>query len=166
MDRAEPLSARATRSELLDSIRRWREDLTHVDMTRSTLGFGIASRSIGLVAALMQVAVERLVPEAVLPERPTLGHRIQALERYGPAHRMTCSEQPRRIVTRPELKRLLRLSRMRAFVTHQEDQGLSSAAEIGRMTSPEVIEFLDAVEAVARLPLFDELICVEGRPME
>jgi len=161
MDRVELLSAETIRSELLNSISRWREELRYVDTSRSTLGFGIATRSVALVAALTQAAVECLIPQAVLPDRPTLGQRINALERYGPALRMTCSEQPRRLVTRPELERLRRLSRMRAFVAHQEDQGLNTVAEIGRMSSPEVIDFLDVVEEVARLPLFDELICVE-----
>ena len=159
MTLAEPMPASEARSELLVSIARWREELTHIDLTRSTLGFGIAARSVTLVGLLLRLTVRDLLPEAALGDRPTLGQRISALERYGPRHRTTCSEPDRKLVGKTDLELLRKLSRMRSFVAHQEDHTV--AADVGRLAPGAVTEFLDVVEAVARLPVFEELVCAE-----
>jgi hypothetical protein len=136
---------------------------------RSTYGVGVTTTGVRLVERLLVLAVAATVPEAPLPSKPTLGQRVGAIEQYGRKHSMVCLGLPRRLVTRTEITVLNRLTKGRNALVHLQDDG-SFATTMGRMRLSDVAEMIDIAEAVAHLPLFDELLCREatqqhrGRP--
>ena len=150
------------RDHLLGKTDGWREQLPPDGTFMGTLGAGIALSAISLVGVLLRRAVVVLLPEATLPERPTLGFYVNAIERYGRDHAITCIQQSRRLVTAPEIRVLNMLSRKRAALAHQEEAWASDASAIGRLQPSEVRALLDVVSAAVRLPIFDELICREA----
>ena len=149
------------RAHLLDKIVEWEKEIPPDGAFMGTFGAGVALRAVSLVGTLIRRVVLVLLPEAELTERPTLGFYVHTIERYGRDHEMTCVEAPRRLITSPEVKLLSRLSRMRAVLAHQEEAWASDVSAIGELRPSEVRELLDAVRAVIRLPMFDELICRE-----
>lgn len=151
------------RDHLLGKIDEWRERLPPDGTFMGTLGAGIALSAVSLVGVLLRRAVVVLLPEVTLPERPTLGFYVGTIERYGRDHVMSCVQPSRRLVTTPEIKVLIALSRKRAALAHQEEAWASDAPAIGRLQPSEVRELLDVVSAAARLPIFDELICRDAQ---
>lgn len=153
-------SAAATRKELLRSIAHWRHELSGLSEP-STYGVGVTTTAVRLVERLLVLAVAALVPEAPLPPKPTLGQRVGAIEQYGRKHSMVCLGRPRRLVTRTEITVLNRLTQGRNALVHlQNDE--SFAMTMGRTRLSDVAEMIDIAEAVAQLPLFDELLCREA----
>lgn len=151
--------AAATRKELLESIPRWRQQLSDLPEF-STYGVGVATTAARLVERLLILAIAGLLPEACLPARPTLGHRVGAIEQYGRKHLMVCLGRPRRLVTRTEIAALNRLTNGRNALAHLQDDE-DFAMTMGRLRPSDVVEMLEIAEAVALLPLFDELLCRE-----
>lgn len=152
--------AAATRQELLQSISRWRLELPELP-EHSTRGVGVAGTAARLVERLLILAIAGLLPEARMPARPTLGDRVGAIEQYGRKQSMVCLGRPRRLVTRTEITVLNRLTKARNALAHvQNDE--DSATTMGRLRPSDVVEMLDIAEAVAQLPLFDELQCRES----
>jgi hypothetical protein len=158
--------ALAIRDELLGSVERWQATLPEDDAPPTTLWVGVAVRASALASALLKLAVAEFARDVPLPDKPTLGALIQALDQRARHQRATCLGVPRALLRPTEIQLLRRLSRMRASVVHQEDgSGSWEAALIGRLTVADTREFLDVAGKVARLPLIEELICRErARP--
>jgi hypothetical protein len=114
------------------------------------------------IEGLLRLAVVSLLPEATIPERATLGQVVGLIERHGRDHRMDCLGLPRRLLARGEIATLKRLTSRRNRVFHVVEQGVARDA-MERLSSTDVLETLGAIEAVARLPLFDELACRAAR---
>ena len=158
-------TAAALRAELLSSLDRWRSALptTLAGERGSTAWFGVGDRAIAITNSLIRVAVETLWPEEPLPPRPTLGHRIDIIQRLGGKSLTSCTQGSIRLVSKADLAVLQRYSRLRASFAHQEDQGLRPDS-LGRPTAARVVEILDEAEAITRSTLVDEAICrQEGR---
>ena len=64
-------------------------------------------------------------------------------------------------MTRTEITVLNRLTQGRNALVHLQDDE-SFAMTRGRMRLSDVAEMVDMAEAVAQLPLFDELLCREA----
>lgn len=154
-------SAAATRQELIESIPRWKDRVVS-DPPHSTYGVGVSMTATRLIERLLVLAIAGLLPEAHLPARATLGDRVGAIERYGRKHSMVCLGQPRRLVTPTDIVALKRLTKGRNALVHlQDDEDLTTT--MGRLRPADVVEMLEVAEAVARLPLFHELVCLEAK---
>lgn len=152
--------AAATRNKLLQSIARWRQQLSDLPEP-STFGVGVAMTAARLVERLLILAIATLLPDAALPAKPTLGDRVGAIEQYGRKHSMVCLGRPRKLVTRAEITVLNRLTKGRNELAHlQADEDFT--VTMGRLRPLDVLEMLEIAEAVAQLPIFDELLCRES----
>jgi hypothetical protein len=157
-------SAAALKDELLSSLGRWRAELPAENEPGNTMGFGVANRAIAIAGSLIRAAVDTMMPDEPLPEKPTLGERIGILERRGQKMRTSCSAPSERLVTKADIGVIHRFSKQRNALAHQEE-ARAEAWELGRFTRDRVTEILDLVESIARMTIVSETICVQkSRP--
>lgn len=159
-----PDSVETHRDALVDSISRWRGQLGRIESGPSTLWFGVAHSAVARVGALINLAVTELVP-AWKPEKPpTVGELIGALEHEGKRLRAECVGRPGRLLRPTEVAVLNRLTKLRKSIAHMEETvATRPASQMGRLETPEVLQFLDVAEEFCGLTLIDELICREAR---
>jgi len=123
-----------------------------------TLRSGVALTALRLVEGLLLQIIAALLPRAPVPARPTLGHLVGVIEKYGMKEPMTCLERPRKLVTRSDMAVLNRLTGGRNSAMHLRT-GDEFAVTLGRLDPSDVAEIMEIAEAVAHLLLIDELLC-------
>ena len=136
-----------TREELLRNVERWESELSGDGPVRGTLEVGMGNRGVAGAETLLRAAVSQLLPEAEIPDKPTLGQLVDLIRRDGRKHRMECLGLPRRLVTVAEFDVLASLTSVRNRLVHPD------------ATVADVREVLGVVRATAELPLFDEIDC-------
>jgi hypothetical protein len=151
----------ATREELLQSLTRWRLQARELS-NYPTLRTGVALTALRLVESLLSQTIAGLLPHAPLPPKPTLGQLVGAIEQFGMKESMVCLERPRKLVTRTDMSILNRLTGGRNSVTHLRS-GEDLAEKIGRLDSSDVARIMEIAEAIAHLPLIDEVLCREQK---
>lgn len=122
----------------------------------------MAMRAVSSVGVLLSRAVTLLLPEADVGSRPSFGVYVDAVERHGRSHSLTCTNGARRLVLPTEVATLNKMSRARARLAHLEEGEIAGPGDVGYFTAAEMREILDLVEVVLALPIFAELVCRES----
>lgn len=157
-------SSAEIREHVLARMLEWRAQIPDdSEAFLGTYGSGMADKAVRYVGVLLHRAVTTLLPDADLGAKPTFGRYVSTIEQFGRDMRPTCLGLPRRLVTAAEIETLKQLSRTRARMAHVEEVPVADAAAIGFLRPPELRDVLDLVEHAVRMPIFDELICVEGQ---